>query len=593
MTPPASRLPSPVLAVVLFALAFLFPFLPAAPAQGAEGERELEPAPPWIFFPNPDKLTAIEISELVENSFGDINKTALARDLLVERYGLWSVQKLHFVLKKEANESRTWNAALTAYALRDRLGNAPQFWSLLDPLVQLAGHSREPYRRAFAALALGSFHGPSFVPPPPKHVDPGVVRRPEREATRLIERGLHAIGQLVYDGNPHVEVAACLALGKAGSVGARTHLHAEERLAPSPTDHNSSSVETRMATLLAVGLLPQSNDDRIVIQCLRHEERRIRTAAALAAALQVLAAPPPVWVESPGLLLRALAGVKIKIHQVDGAEATFLRGVLASRAGVRDEWRALFALAVTPSTEEITKYAAAQCLLFCPEPWIQDRILSHVRRRLDPVVMAAFLLLLGESATPDAVDVLRDFLSKSGKTPKGKSAWDVRFFAVIGLLRALGTGKITDLDRRRAIFEALQAGALRGLVKSPFRATLRHVLDRESRGILESASYVVPERRVIDLERQFKDAHGLLARDLKDVAVVRLNALVPDMFNVNSLPPGDPGKRDKSEMPRRFLATCHARYPYFSRLDLRADRGRRPWPEMPKGDDPEREVRRR
>ena len=43
---------------------------------------------------------------------------------------------------------------------------------------------------------------------------------------------------------------------------------------------------------------------------------------------------------------------------------------------------------------------------------------------------------------------------------------------------------------------------------------------------------------------------------------------------------------------RRILETTHLRFPYFTRLDLKADRGRRPRDVMARDPDPKREVRR-
>ncbi len=559
----------------------------------ADVERDLEPPPPWVFYPDPDPRTADEISTLLENSYDDLNKVVVARDLFVHRYGLWSVQKHYLVLKREANESRTWNAELTVSALRDTLGNAPQLWPVLEPLVDLADHSAEPYRRAFAALAIGSFHGPSFIPPPPRRKDPLIVRQPETMARRQIDRGIQVLGRLIRDGNKAVEVAAALALAKSGAPDARALLRATDRLSPSPTDQNITSVEGRMATLVAIGLLPNDRDDALFVQQLHDVDRRIRAAAALAVALQALAEPKPAWVESPERVLRALEGADIRMQLEDGAEATFARGTLALRSQARGEWRALFDLATTPSTKAATKEAAIQCLLFCPEPWLLDQVVESIRKVDDDVVIAGFLLLLGSAAMPQGIAACEDYLSKQGKPPKAKEDWDVRFYACLGLLRALASGQITDLDLRRRIFEALEQGASRGLARGPFRDELKDLLEGARRGILESPSYVVDERRVQALADTFVDVPGLLAHDLKDVVVVRLNALLLDMFNVNNVRPGEPGNRDKSEIPRRFFKEYHQRYPYFSRLDLLADRGRRPWPEMPPGGDPKREVRRK
>jgi hypothetical protein len=418
---------------------------------------------------------------------------------------------------------------------------------------------------------------------------------PEVEARRDLDRALDAIGNRILDGHPHVEVAAALALGKGGDPSARSRLLAEERLALRPADRFQGQVEARMASLVAVGLLPRNGDEELIIRWLRSDDGKMRRAAALAASLQGLADPAPDWVASPQRVLQALRGASVKMHLDDGAEAAFARGVFAHQAGSRTEWKALFDLATTPSTEDRTKRAAAQALLFCEDPFFLQAAANYVSSstKKDPVVLAAFLQRLAQTGTRQGLDVCAAHLRNAGRFPKARPDWDVRFHVVIGLLRALSAGRANDAQLRRDIDDSLQAAVTRGLAKGPFRDALKLVLDNESRFIRERPGHVVPEKRIHTLEASFKDMHGLLARDFLDLAVVRLNDLMPTLFNVNNPKPGAVGDRDKSEIPRRFLKACYERFPYFSRLDLRADRGRREWPHMPKGDDPQREVHRK
>ncbi len=552
-----------------------------------EDLRDLEPTPPWVFFGTPDAVTEAEIYEEMVRGFGDLNQVVSARDRLVHRYGVWSATVLGRELQTASNQPRTWNSALTAYALRDTLGNARELWPLAESLVRLVNEGGEPYERAFASLALGSFHGPRFVPDPPRDKDPLVVRVPEERARAALESGLAALGRRVTDGHPHVEVAAILALAKSGDPGARELLCAETCL------QDSAHVEPRMAALLAMGLLPGQNDEAIFLSALQHGERRIRRAAALGASLQALLEQPPAWTRSPRRVRRALLADPIRDDLEDGAEAVFARGVFAAVDGDAKDWRELLRIATTPSTQRETKRAAAQALLFCREPWFPGALVERLgqAKSLDPVVVAAFLAYLGLHATPEGVDIAHKYLSTGSLSPRGKSEWDVRYHAALGLLRALVQGRVTQPALRARMVEALEAGASRGLPAGPFRDALRGILELERRPILEDPRYLVPERRLEELEQTFEDPHGLLARDLRDVAVVRLNDMLPLVFNMNSRRPGAVGDRDKTEIPRRFLQAAVKAYPYFSRLEFLSERGRRAPSTMPRTNDPSREVR--
>ena len=56
-----------------------------APARAAE---DLQPAPPRVFFAEPDAATRAEIEGLVDTSFADVSKAAVARDVFVRRFGV-------------------------------------------------------------------------------------------------------------------------------------------------------------------------------------------------------------------------------------------------------------------------------------------------------------------------------------------------------------------------------------------------------------------------------------------------------------------------------------------------------------------------
>lgn len=556
-----------------------------APVVQAD-DRDLEPLPPWIFFDTPDPETAEEIASLVAR-FDQMNRVQDSRGALVLRYGVLCVPRLVQVLGAEGrqarNEPHTWNAALTSYALRNTYGDARELWPLVQPLTTLLDEGAEPYRRAFAALSLGAFRGPHFTPDAPPRTDPTLKRIPEDDVRRDLGEALSALSRHVVDFHPHVRVASALALGKSGAPNARELLSPETRLAGPQED---AQVAPRQAVLLAVGLLPGQDDEPLLLDALNDEQREIRRPAALAVALQVLHDHPPGWTNAPSRMLRALTGFDVKIRLEDGAEAVFARGVLAAEGLAPLQWDELFALAQRPSTEKSTARAAAQCLLFCDRPGFHERILKSVEEGMDlkPTVSAAFLLLLGTQGTAEGIEVCRQYLSNKGFRPKGKPEWDVRYFAAVGLLRALAAGRLSDEELRAKAMAVLESGLKKGLQPGPFRDALSEVMENERRQLTENPHYTLPESRVVSVERSFHDPHGLFAHDIRDMAIVRLNDMVPIVFNVNSLKPGQPGDRDKTEIPRRFLKACHEQFPYFTRLELRADRGRRPQESMPRGD---------
>ena len=581
------RLRSPVPGIALGCL-LLLTFLPA---HADELDRDLEPPPPWVFFDEPDPETAREIDELVSR-FADQSDVLSGRAGLVRRYGVLGVPRLVNVLtaedKEARNESRTWNASLTAYAMRNTLGNARELWPLLPPLIRLLDESAEPYRRAFAALAIGSFRGPSFAPPLPRRTEPGTRRVPEEEVRKVLEEGVAALGRHVEDFNSDVRVAVALALGKSGARSARALLRPETRL-KGPT--RDAVVAPRQAVLIAVGLLPGQDDESLLIEALQDEQREIRRPAALAVALQALHDHPPGWTNAPDRLLRSLRN-DVRKDLEDGAEAVFARGILAAVGLAPLEWRKLFDLARVPSTKDFVAASAAQCLLFCKESWFLEKAMLSVTEGVDlkKTVLAMLLLRIGEQATEEGISICEKLLSNKAARPRGEPEWDVRYFAVVGLLRALAAGRVAEESRRTLLLEALDQGLKRGLLRGPFRTELKRVLDAERRQLVENVNYALGEDRVFEVERSFHDPYGLFARDLHDMAVVRLNVLVPIVFNANNLRPGAIGDRDVRETPRKFLRSCHRYFPYFTRLDLRAARGLRPVVRMPKGQDPKWEV---
>jgi hypothetical protein len=580
-------------------LPLLLPALALLAGAARADERDLEPVPPAIFFTDPHPATTAEVDYLVTNSFGDLNKAPQATETLVVRYGVVSAPRLALEIRRAANEPQTHHALLTVAALRDRYGAARELWVALEPMLAELRGAAEPYRRAFAALALGAFHGPASVPPPPGGHDPLVVQVAEAQARRTLEDAVRALGDLLDDPSAHfaVRVAASLALAKTGGPAARGALDPLRRVGPGGSDAFASHLESRMAVFAALGLLPVPGDEALLLHGLGMTDRRDRRAAALAVALQALAEPAPAWTREGAAetVLAALKAPIVKAQLEDGAEAAFARGVLALRAsGVvapEREWEDLFDVAVRASTEERTAVAAAQSLLFCPEPWFPAQAAEASRQgSLPAAVLSAFLLHLGSLGTRDGYEATKTWLTNPTRPPKGKPEGDVRTYAALGLLRALAAGRFTDPVLRAEVIDLLDRSARRTFVKGPVQDELIELLDAERRFLEDDPFYRLPERRLLDLEAVIDDPDALTAKDQRDVAVARLHALVLDVFGVREIKPGAPGQPNRSEMPQRRLKAFLERHGYFSRRDLLEGRGLRPLPQLDRGTDPERRL---
>ena len=353
-----------------------------APATSHADDRDLEPAPPWIFFDTPDPETAEEIDELVAQ-FDQLNRVKDARAALVIRYGVLGTPRIVQVLGAEGrqarNEPHTWNAALTAYALRNRYGNARELWPLVLPLTDAAGRGRGALPQGVQRSCAGRVSGSAFR----AGASPADGSHPESHPRGRGPEGPRARPSRPSAGTWPTSTPTCAwrPLSRSGSPGRRAPGSCwvpRRRLKGAAAD---ATVAPRQAVLLAVGLLPGQDDESLLLEALRDEQRDIRRAAALAVALQLLHDHRPGWTNAPERMLRALKSADVKMHLEDGAEAVFARGVLAAEGLATPEWDELFALAQTPSTEEETARAAAQCLLFCDRPGFPERVLQERRRR--------------------------------------------------------------------------------------------------------------------------------------------------------------------------------------------------------------------
>jgi hypothetical protein len=582
-----------LLGVAAAALAALAPM----PSRAAAEDRE--PKPRAIFFPEPDAEARRQMVALVETSFGDVTKAVEAREILVRRYGLWSVPVLVESVDTAANQTETWNAALTLGTMRRVEGPSPFLGAAVRPLTKLL-KAREPYRRAFAALALGCWYGPDSVrrAAPPREGVPDAAAA----ARAVLNEAREALVAALGDDDPHVRIAARLALAKGGGMAASTRL--AEYLRKAPADAN---VEVRAADLIPLGLLP-ARDEARVLAALRDGEARVRAQAALAIACWAVGQRYGEGAESEAAAASRAAALDpalqpthnaaLRMSDRDGAEAAFARGALAllgapgSNAAV---WEDLYALATTPSTENQTATAAAQALLFSPQGSPVRAKMADLAGRnsvglqaLKEPVLAAFLLVAGSDGTLAGVHACARFLKNKARDPKGRVEYDVRYHAAIGLVRALQARRVATEARALAV-EALAEGVRASLVSDPgepsFRATLEQVMGKGVQmALLAEPDLALPGTSSALLEAAFYDPDALTAHDPIDVVVDRLNDTVWLRFGLEAVSraavgsPGGVRTPSREDVPLRVLLNWLDRYPYFTRLDLHRDRGRVPAP---------------
>jgi hypothetical protein len=566
----------------------------AAPAQSDEGP-PLQPEPPWVFFPTPDEATADAIDRIVENSFADLNLVAPARAWLVERYGLWAVPRLARELGVANHEPALINAALTVAALRGKVGPAAELAPLVRPLISTA-RSVEEWRRAAGLLALGSFQGPEGVGRPRRRADVLIPLDPVLEARRLLEgEALDVMRSALSDQSWPVRCIAAFALAKTGGP-----IVAQELRQVSPLE--DAAVGPRMALLLGRGFLALggAHDHVIYVDGLGDAERKVRAAAALGAALQVVCDHPPAWTDAPGTVVRALSAAQVNTGKEDTAEAVFLRGCLAWKGQDSALWDEVLSQATEAAIEDQVASAAAQVLVACGDPQVRARALSLVTgasRGLHPAVLASLLLSAAESGTPAGVKAVLPWLANGGLTPRAGRDWDVRWHVVVGLARALAEGRIQDEHTRHLALEGLADAVRRGLERdAAVTAVLERALATHGAALHGAPAARLPAAVVRDLELACPCKHGILAADLQVAAVGRANAMafgaVLELADLKAIGGRDKDKeRDKEGTARRLFQRYLAAWPLFDRLDLLQDRGRRAAPRL-LYDDPAKVIER-
>lgn len=583
--------------------------LAATAVGGATGGRaraeDRQPSPPRIFFASPDEATWGEIAPLIENSFGDVNKAPVARDVLVRRFGLWSVPPLLDRLDKDTNESVSWNAILALGSLRRALGPSQHLWPAIRVLTKVLRTGADPYRRAFAALALGEFYGPDLARVGPWSRE-GTAEG-FTEARKALAEAQTALAAALVDDSAPVQTAAALALGKIGGAeAAGLLLRAKPEL---------SHWQPRAARLVAAGLLPGS-DGGALAAALKDGSSKIRAAAALAVAAWATGQVYGEGTEVAGVaitranefeaLLDPVRNTAIRAGE-DGAEAIFARGALAHVTRKPAPWEELYRVAVAPSTEAVTAIAATQALLFSPpQSAVRRQLAEFIGRdgsglQREPTVVAGFLLVAGTDALPVGIRACREFLGNRARDPRGRVDWDPRFHAIVGLARALEAGVVEGSDRLDAL-KALAEASKSLLPGDPgahsFKSVFEDVLGRTARDAFEKdPTLKLSDKARARLEAAFVDPDAMTARDPIDLVVDRLNDFAWILFGLDGVKPaagggigtGGPRQPRTDDEPQRFLMAWLRAEPYFTRIDLHRERGVVPAPPAPPRD-PAREL---
>lgn len=590
-----------VLACVLGSLGLLRP-------EGAFAEeRDLEPLPREVVFTDPgegkpalDSPTDIEIRTLIDNAYASLGTVAPARALIVERYGLVAVPALRDILAANNNVTKVWNAALTVGALRDVEGSAIELLPALKPLVKVLGSSGDAHTNAMAALALGSFHYHQGELParyaeadPRGEVMPGIAQS-RRRAAEAMKDGRRLLASNLDHPLFFFRIAVNFAMAKMGGTEVAEDFFATDPEFPNP--------ELLRANLLTAAFLGAQDAKRFQKHLLGVEAKAAQTnveaSAALALAVAMLQEDAPDWTREARSIQRHLRGIGVALPEAH-AERVFALGVCAHRNQANAAWNDVWEAATRSSIDQGVASAAAQILMHCTVPEVEARmidLLVNPGRTPHEPVLAMALLRGGASGNADALPKVMEWLRNKARRPASNDRWDPRWYAVVGLLRALHEGRIKPKAERAQVLDALRRAAggrlptgraVPGTLHkdTAIRRVLRATLDVHGAKLAAadaSALYLLPREELSRVEGSFTCPHGLLARDVTDACVDRVNAMVADIFGLKNLPAWKQGA-DNKYMPQRFLRRHVEAHPYFSRLEFRAERGRRDRPRLPAG----------
>ena len=589
MMGPMARVPRFLAAILLVLL--LMPGRARAD-DPLEAGRDLEPVPPGVVFTRPgeqhlDAETARELHELVQRSFSSLGDVVRGRDLIVKRYGLVAVPTLMEVLAANRNVTEVANAALTIGALRDRYGPALELKPAIRLLYKVLDDDGPLNYRVMAALALGCFHHDEahmqqrFVKRAGDyHPEPGVATLHGR-AAEWRTRGRRAVVQHVNDPTALPRVAAMFALAKMGGAEAR-EAFVTLRLA------DITNPQPLRATLLTRAFLVVG-EAKPFLDGLKHGQAQVRSTAALGLAVAMLQDEPAEWTRDEKLIHSALRPLTLpNMAGRDVAQAWFARGVGAWVHQSNEEWHAVWDAAVQGKGEPDVAAACAEILNFCRMPWFESEIGRWTRSppiKVKEPVLALLLMRAGERGDPSSLGPVLEWLNSRSKRPAPNVRWDPRWYAILGLARALHEGRIKPRADRERVIAALRKAAETTLARdAPMRHVLAAILGRHGAQIIqsqESALHILPLAAVREIQGAFACPYGLTAGDPVDACVQRVNDEAFRVLGLDGIPAWKPGGDNTKKQPERFLRRYVDTYPYFRRLEFRADRGARPPPALP------------
>ncbi|MGE0191802.1 MAG: hypothetical protein AB7T63_07130 [Planctomycetota bacterium] len=548
----------------------------------AGGPRDLQPVPPALPFHDPgilDPQTDTDIRHEIDSSFADLNRVVPARARLVRRFGLVSAPILGEVLGSQSSSRTTWwNAALTVAALRDAYGPALELQrSVVGPLVDRLGGGHEEWTGAFCALALGAFPWNEVTPPDLVVVEaslavPAGIRR---DAERLLQVGRDRLALLARGASAPEACAALLAWGRIGGPQAREVVEAIDPDGFGP-------VPPRQAALLARGLVG-SGDAATYLRFLSSEtQSAVRAAAALGLAAALARDRPAELGERLGDLSAALEAVEALGQPAEAAEALFARALVARARGQEAQLaEGLWPRLLRPTdTEAAVARAAVQALLFLdvPRVWLDAKCVDcavNPPRQLRPGVLPFLLFRAGQAGAAEGVKACADWLSQKSKRPIPGDQEDPRPFAAVALLRGLAQGRFDDAETREVAVKGLERAAAGILAKGPFQEALGRLVDQYGAALRSPTFPLAASSTLQALEDLVDDPNGLLVGDVRDLVAMRLDEMTRSLFGLNNLPSALGEDKTKYQGERYLLRYLEA-YPYFRRLDLLEERGRRP-----------------
>lgn len=538
-------------------------------------ERDLQPIPPALPFPLVAGFDAPTHEDILHEiaAFSDTSRVAAARERLIARFGLAAAPALGEALAEGTNRTVWWNAALVVGALREAWGPAYELHRYaVPPLVARLAGDHEEWVRAFAALGIGAFPWNEIDERDTVPVNANVVKPAEarREAKRSLAQARRLLGEQATDPSAQASAAALLALAKMGGTEAR------DIVAALPVDSYRNMIPRR-ACLLARALLGVPSGAPILASLATDVQQVEAATAAFAIAIACLVEAPPDWTQDVEPLADALAALENRSQPYESAEGRFARLVLLRDGPLAERLeRDSFDLLLLPTTDAMVAGAIAQALVHSQAAWLDDLAAekaANAPRGVRPAVLP-FLFLRGtQGGKQPAFRAAMEWLQRSSTRPRPGDEGDPRPLAIVGMLRSIVAGPPLAMAVRVELLAAIEK-SLPAKPDGAFGDAVRAFLAAHGDGLRGESVEQPPADALVAVERAAPDPHHLLGTTLRDTALVRLDAMLDNIFNLDALPPARDDDRKTFQGERHLAGHWQAR-PYFGRLDFLIARGRR------------------